>query len=116
MNTEQHHQGEENILKGHVVNISALLTYHAGAVVSRTIMKTDKGTVTLFAFDAGDGLSEHTTPFDALVLCLEGEGEVTIAGKKFEVSSGDMLIMPKGEPHAVRATSRFKMLLVMLRA
>jgi quercetin dioxygenase-like cupin family protein len=86
-----------------------------GAVVSRELIHRPKGTVTVFAFDEGQGLSEHTAPFDALVLDLEGEVEITIAGEPHRLAAGDAIIMPAGEPHAVKALSPFKMMLVMIR-
>ena len=85
-------------------------------MVSRTIVDKDAGTVTLFAFDAGEGLSEHTAPYDALVAVLEGEAEVKIAGEPFLLGEGDMIVMPAEVPHALRAVDRFKMLLVMVKA
>ena len=94
---------------------SDLVQYQDGTVVSRTLVKKPKGTVTVFAVDAGEGLSEHTAPFDALVFGLDGEAEITIAGAAHRVAAGDMLELPAGKPHAVRATGRFKMLLVMVR-
>jgi Uncharacterized conserved protein, contains double-stranded beta-helix domain len=87
-----------------------------GAVVSRTLVKQEKGTVTLFAFDAGQGLSEHTAPFDALVHVLEGEADVTVAGKPIRARTGDMVLMPAHQPHALHAPAPFKMLLTMIRA
>ena len=99
-----------------VIALSALVQYQAGAVVSRTLLKKDAGTVTAFAFDAGEGLSEHTAAFDALVVMIEGESEISIAGTPHRVSAGDLLRLPAGRPHAVKALTRFKMLLVMIRA
>jgi len=93
-----------------------LVDYQAGAVVSKTVVKKATGTVTLFAFDEGQELSEHTAPFDALVLLLDGEGEFRIAGKPQRVSSGGLLLLPANSPHAVKATRRFKMMLVMIRS
>src|SRR5262245_58644802 len=93
-----------------------LVEYQAGAVVSRTLIKKPAGTVTAFAFDAGEGLSEHTAPYDALVLGVDGEAEVSIAGARHHVSVGQLLRLPAGQPHAVKAITRFKMLLVMIRA
>jgi quercetin dioxygenase-like cupin family protein len=90
--------------------------YQEGAVVSRTLLKRGGGTVTLFAFDQGQSLSEHTTPLDAIAHVLEGEALVTIAGSPIAVRSGEMLLMPANQPHAVYATSRFKMLLSMIRS
>lgn len=98
-----------------VATVSKLVDYQKGAVVSRAVMSGKAGTVTLFAFDEGQGLSEHTAPYDALVQLLEGEAEVTIAGEKLRVQAGEMVIMPAQQPHALRAIKRFKMMLVMIR-
>lgn len=98
-----------------VATVSKLVDYQKGAVVSRAVMSGKAGTVTLFAFDEGQGLSEHTAPYDALVQLLEGEAEVTIAGEKLRVEAGEMVIMPAQQPHALRAIKRFKMMLVMIR-
>ncbi len=93
-----------------------LVSYQEGAVVSRTILDKNAGTVTLFAFDAGEGLSEHTAPYDAMVAILDGEAEVKIAGETFLLREGDTIIMPADVPHALKAVERFKMLLVMIKA
>jgi quercetin dioxygenase-like cupin family protein len=98
-----------------VLHLSDLVAYQEGSVVSRQITKADAGNVTLFAFDAGQELSEHTSPFDALVHVLEGEAEVRIAGQSSLLQAGDAIIMPADVPHAVRAPSRHKMLLTMIR-
>ena len=100
---------------GKPVSLVDLIDYQQGSVVSRTIVDKPAGTVTLFAFDAGQGLSEHTAPFDALVYNLEGEVEVTISGKAVLVKKGEMVVMPANRPHALKATKRFKMLLTMIR-
>ncbi len=92
-----------------------LIDYQEGSVVSRTIVNKDAGTVTLFAFDEGQGLSEHIAPFDALVHTLDGEVEVTISGKAVQLKKGEMVIMPANKPHALKATKRFKMLLTMIK-
>jgi quercetin dioxygenase-like cupin family protein len=97
-------------------NLAASIDYQTEAVVSRTLIKKPTGTVTLFAFDEGEGLSEHTTPFDALVLVLDGETEITIGGDAYRVGAGDSIVMPGGIPHALRATTRFKMLLTMIKS
>jgi quercetin dioxygenase-like cupin family protein len=94
----------------------ALAAYQDGAVVSRILLKRGGGTVTLFAFDEGQSLSEHTSPFDAVAHVLEGEALITIAGVPLTVPAGDMVLMPANQPHAVNAPSRFKMLLTMLRS
>ena len=98
-----------------VFAVSQLVAYQQGAVVSREIIKKNAGTVTLFSFDEGQGLSEHTAPFDALVQVLDGEAEITIAGTPHRVTAGQMIIMPANKPHALRALRPFKMLLVMIR-
>lgn len=93
-----------------------LVTYQEGTVVSRTILNKKTGTVTLFAFDEGQTLSEHAAPYDALACIIDGEAEITIAGKPFQLTGGQMIIMPANEPHAVRATKKFKMMLTMIRS
>jgi quercetin dioxygenase-like cupin family protein len=98
------------------VSLASLVDYQAGSVVSREVVKKPTGTVTVFAFDGGQGLSEHTAPFDALVYLLDGEAEITIAGKPIVAKAGDMVIMPANQPHALKAVKRFKMLLVMIRS
>ena len=99
-----------------VVAQSALVEYQPGAVVSRTLVKKSAGTVTAFAFDSGEGLSEHTAPFDALALIVEGECEISIAGTSHRVKAGQLVGLPAGQPHAVKAVTPFKMILVMIRA
>jgi quercetin dioxygenase-like cupin family protein len=99
-----------------VIAQSALVQYQPGAVVSRTLVKKEAGTVTAFAFDAGEGLSEHTAPFDALVLMVEGEAAILIAGAPHRLTAGHLLRLPAGQPHAVKAVTRFKMILIMIRA
>jgi quercetin dioxygenase-like cupin family protein len=101
-------------LIGQVLDPEHLITYQDGAVVSRTIVVHKSGTVTLFAFDAGEGLSEHTAPFDAMAQVLDGDVEITISGEKFTLSKGQMIIMPAHKPHALMALSRFKMMLTMI--
>ena len=93
-----------------------LTGYQDGAVVSRTLLKRAGGTITLFAFDEGQSLSEHTTPFDAIAHILEGEADITIAGAPLRVSAGEMVLMPANQPHAVHARTPFKMLLTMIRS
>jgi quercetin dioxygenase-like cupin family protein len=93
-----------------------LVAYQAGAVVSRTLLKRGGGTVTVFAFDEGQSLSEHTAPFDAIAHVLEGEALITIAGAPLTVRAGEMVLLPANQPHAVHAPSRFKMLLTMIRS
>ena len=99
-----------------VSSLANLVEYQEGSVVSRAIVDQKGGTVTLFAFDKGQGLSEHTAPFDAMVYAIDGNVKVTISGKTFELSAGDAIIMPANHPHALQATERFKMMLVMIRA
>jgi quercetin dioxygenase-like cupin family protein len=98
------------------VRLADLVSYQKGSVVSRTMIDKKAGTVTLFAFDEGEGLSEHTAPYDALVFLLEGEAEVVISGKAVLLKEGEMAVMPANEPHSLRATKRFKMMLVMIRS
>jgi quercetin dioxygenase-like cupin family protein len=95
--------------------LTDLVNYQAGSVVSRTIVNRKSGTLTLFAFDAGQSLSEHTAPFDAIAQILDGEAEITIAGQPFHLRAGEMIVMPASQPHAVNATQRFKMLLTMIK-
>ena len=96
--------------------LSSLVSYQSGSVISRTIIDHNTGTVTLFAFDVGEGLSEHTAVFDALLYILEGKATVTIAGKRNDLGEGEAIILPAGKPHSVRATTRFKMLLTMVKS
>ena len=100
--------------KAHV--LASLVDYADGSIVSRTIADNRSGTLTLFAFDAGQGLSEHSAPFDAIVQILDGEAELVIGGKRVRAAAGQLVVMPADVPHAVRARRRFKMLLIMLRA
>lgn len=92
------------------------IKYQDNAIVSRTIIDRETGTITLFALDKGQKISEHTTPYDAFVLILEGKANIIISGEDHSVKYGEMIIMPAGEPHAIEATERFKMLLVMIRS
>lgn len=103
-------------LKGEVIKLAELADYQTGSIVSKEIIKKSSGTVTLFAFDEGQGLSEHTAPFDALVYVLEGKVEITISGKAFNLTAGDMIIMPANDPHALKAVNPFKMVLVMIKS
>ena len=93
-----------------------LVNYQEGAVVSREILRKATGNVTLFAFDEGQGLSEHTAPFDALAQVLEGEAEISISGQPHRVAGGEVILMPAGQPHALKALRRFKMILTMIRS
>jgi quercetin dioxygenase-like cupin family protein len=99
-----------------VVRLGDLVNYQEGAVVSRTLVKRPTGTVTAFAFDVGQGLSEHTAAFDALVQMIEGKAEITVAGKPFQVESDHAILLPANQPHAVTALTPFKMLLTMIRS
>jgi quercetin dioxygenase-like cupin family protein len=103
-------------LASKVTNLSGLIGYQDGAVVSRTIIDKEAGTVTLFAFDQNQGLSEHTAPYDAMVYIIEGAADITISGKPVRLEKGEMTIMPANEPHALTAVTRFKMLLTMIRS
>ena len=97
------------------VRLAALVDYQSGAIVSREIIKGATGKVVLFAFDAGEGLSEHTSPFNALVQIVEGEAEITIAGQPHRVAAGELILMPAQQPHALKANRRFKMVLTLIR-
>jgi len=103
-------------LSGQAANLTGLVDYQAGSVVSRTLIDKKVGTVTLFAFDADQGLSEHIAPFDALLYVFDGEAEVTVSGKSIELKAGMATVLPAGETHSVKALSRFKMMLVMIRS
>jgi quercetin dioxygenase-like cupin family protein len=108
---------DQNTVKpAEVKTLLDLLQYQDGSIVSRVLLKNKGGTVTLFAFDVGEGLSEHTAPFDALVVVTDGEAEVEIAGEIFRVRQGETIILPANRPHAVKAITKFKMLLIMIRA
>ncbi|MDD5500613.1 MAG: cupin domain-containing protein [Candidatus Omnitrophica bacterium] len=109
-------QKDTDDLLGQVVKPADLIGYQEGSVVSRTIIDKDTGTLTLFAFEEGQGLSEHTAPFDALVHVIDGEAEVTISGKSLNLIEGEMVIMPANQPHTLKATKRFKMMLVMIKS
>jgi quercetin dioxygenase-like cupin family protein len=106
----------ENALDSTPLSLMNLVNYQPGSIVSRQIVKKEKGNVTLFAFDEGQALSEHTAPFDALVFVLEGESEVTISGKPHVLKSGEMILMPADQPHALKALKPFKMVLTMIRS
>ena len=99
-----------------VMKLKELVAYQTGAVVSRTIVGDPGGTVTAFAFDEGQDLSEHTAPFDAMVLVLEGEIDAKISGSGFRLKEGDAIIMPANEPHSLKAVTKFKMILIMIRS
>jgi quercetin dioxygenase-like cupin family protein len=101
-------------LRGKVLPLRELVGYQTGAVVSRMIVYRKSGTITLFAYDAGEGLSEHTAPYDAIVTVIEGQGRFTVGGNEIMVRENEMIIMPAGVPHAVFAPDRFKMMLTMI--
>ena len=103
-------------LVGQAIRLVDLADYQEGSVVSRTIIDKKAGTVTFFAFAEGQGLSEHTAPFDALVYLLDGEAEIVISGKPIHLEGGEMVIMPANHPHALKATKNFKMILTMIRS
>ena len=103
-------------IKGKAMVLASLVEYQQGAVVSREIMRSKAGTVSVFAFDAGEGLSEHTAPFEALVQVLEGEAEISIGGTPYRVKGGEAILLPAGIPHGVNAVAPFKMLLTMIRS
>ena len=103
-------------IKGKVLKTADLIEYQDGSVVSREIIRKDTGTVTIFAFDKGEGLSEHTAPFDAMVQIIDGKAEITISGNKNILEAGEMIIMPANEPHALTALEKYKMVLTMIRS
>lgn len=107
-------EGKKDPLAETVIDPGALVDYGEGSVVSRAIVTKKAGTITVFAFDAGEGLSEHTAPYDAIVQVLEGEAEITVGGRPYTLTAGEMIIMPARVPHALSARQRFKMLLVMI--
>jgi quercetin dioxygenase-like cupin family protein len=107
---------EKEKISGKVLKLGGLVGYQEGSVVSREVINKKTGTVTIFAFDEGEGLSEHSAPFDAMVYLVDGEAEIAIDGKPNHLKAGDMIIMPADHPHAVKAIKKFKMLLIMIRS
>ena len=107
---------KKGVALGEKLNLDHLAGYQDGAVVSRTVVDKPVGTITAFAFDAGEGLSEHSSPYDAFVQILDGEAEIKIEGKVHTVGAGEIIVMPANKHHSLRAVKRFKMLLVMIRA
>ena len=103
-------------MESKVQNINEMIDYQAGAVVSKTLLKKETGNVTLFAFDEGQGLSEHTTPFDAMVQIVDGEAEITIGGEQHAVKKDEYIIMPANIPHALKAVKKYKMMLTMIKS
>ncbi|MDH7498837.1 MAG: cupin domain-containing protein [candidate division NC10 bacterium] len=112
---EKHQEGMDELM-ARTLKLTELVDYQEGSIVSREILKKDTGTVTVFAFAEGQGLSEHTAPFDALVYLIEGEAEITLSGKPHRLQGGEMIIMPAHQPHALKGRGRFKMMLVMIRS
>ncbi|HEY6119163.1 MAG TPA: cupin domain-containing protein [Pyrinomonadaceae bacterium] len=106
----------DQVAKAEVQQLIDLLHYQDGSIVSRVLLKNQGGTVTLFAFDEGEGLSEHTAPFDALVVVLDGESNIQIGSEPFTVRKGQTITLPANRPHAVKAVTKFKMLLIMIRS
>ena len=104
-----------SMVHSEVQKLSEMVNYQDGTIVSKTSINKDKGTVTLFAFDKDQSLSEHTTPFDALLQVIDGEIEVVISGKKHHLTTGEMILMPANVPHAVKAIEKFKMVLIMIK-
>jgi quercetin dioxygenase-like cupin family protein len=115
MDNQKQDAGRDS-LQGRPFKLADMIAYQEGAVVSRTIIDKKAGTVTLFSFDAGQGLSEHTAPYDAMVMVIDGEAEISISGNTSTVKAGEMIIMPAAKPHALKAGKRFKMALVMIKA
>lgn len=103
-------------IAGQAIDLSSLINYQSGSVVSREIIKKTNGNITLFAFDKDEGLSEHTAPFDAVVQIIEGEAEIKLSGNNHRLKTGGIIIMPSGEPHSVKALEKFKMLLTMIKS
>jgi quercetin dioxygenase-like cupin family protein len=114
MTSEKGGMAETN--RREIFNLRDLVSYQNGSIVSREVLGRKTGTVTVFAFDEGQGLSEHTAPFEALVHVLDGEVEISISGKPYRLKKGQMIIMPAKEPHSLAAVKRFKMLLIMIRS
>lgn len=114
--SSQQPPNKREIPAAEVLRVMDLVRYQDGAVVSRTLVSRPTGTVTLFAFDEGQGLSEHTAPFDAMVYLLEGEAEIIVSGKPLPTKAGEVVLMPANQPHSLKALSRFKMLLTMIRS
>jgi len=112
----EHNEEKTYLPISKVVRLNELIDYQEGSIVSRTLLNKKTGTITLFAFDVGQGLSEHTAPFDALVYLLDGEAETVISGNPLTLRKGEMVLMPANKPHALKAIKRFKMLLTMIKS
>ena len=112
----EHPPGKLEMAGAEAIALSGMINYQDGAVVSRTLIHRTAATITLFAFDEGQGLSEHTAPFDALAQVLEGEAEITVSSKPIAARAGDAVLMPANQPHALKALTPFKMLLTMIRS
>jgi quercetin dioxygenase-like cupin family protein len=106
---------KNEFVKGEVFSFADSVDYASGAIVSKTVLKKETGNISLFAFDKGEALSEHTAPFDAMIQVVDGKGQIIIGGKPFEVSAGNSIIMPANIPHAVKAIEKFKMILTMIK-
>ncbi|MBP7796428.1 MAG: cupin domain-containing protein [Elusimicrobiales bacterium] len=107
---------KRNNLKSKILKVCNLVNYSDNSVVSYTLIDNNNGTITLFAFDKGQSLSEHKAPFDAVAEVIDGEGIISISGKEYKIASGELIIMPAGKPHSVKARKRFKMILTMIRS
>ena len=114
--SSQQPQNKREMPIAEAVRVTDLVNYQDGSVVSRTLVTRATGTITLFAFDEGQGLSEHTAPFDALAQVLEGQAEIVVSGKPLRTTAGEAVLMPANQPHSLKALSRFKMLLTMIRS
>ena len=114
--SQNKHSTEIKFEPAQAVQVGVLVDYQSGSIVSREIVKGATGRVTLFAFDQGEGLSEHTSPFNALVQIIEGEAEITISSQPHPVKAGELILMPAQQPHALKALKRFKMVLTMIRS
>ena len=109
-------QRKKVVEKAQSIKMNSLAEYQEGSIVSRTLIDKKAGTVTFFAFDEGQGLSEHVAPYDALVNVIDGEAEVALSGKIYRVKEGEMIILPANKPHALKAIRKFKMMLIMIKA
>jgi quercetin dioxygenase-like cupin family protein len=115
MEDNEGRQSKEN-LASQVINLADLADYQKDSIVSRTIIEKKTGTATFFAFDEGQGLSKHTTPYDAMVYLVEGEADIVISDEPYHLKAGHMIIMPANQPHAVKAIKKFKMVLIMIKS